>query len=129
MRPIYSRCRSFLTDTILIAAVMAGISVNAADADLVPLPLQLPLPTLKGTPEDLPRSPSIDAPAEKPPPPLMAPKGARNVALNKKVTASDKNPITGEPSQITDGKKEAYDQEVRSEERRVGKECRSRWSP
>jgi hypothetical protein len=112
MRATYSEWRCFLTNAILTAAFAAGVPVNAADADFAPLPLKLPLPTLKGTPEDLPKAPNIDPPTDKPRPPFMAPKGARNLALNKKVIASDRNPITGELSQITDGKKEAYDEDV-----------------
>jgi hypothetical protein len=42
----------------------------------------------------------------------MAPKGVKNVALNKKVTLSDKNPISGKPELVTDGQKEAFDDQV-----------------
>ncbi len=41
----------------------------------------------------------------KPHPPLLAPKGTRNVALKKPVTSSDKEPVVGELAQITDGDK------------------------
>jgi hypothetical protein len=37
--------------------------------------------------------------------PIYLPKGARNLALNKPVTASDENPMIGLLSQITDGEK------------------------
>ena len=112
MRATYSKWRCFLTSTILTAAFAAGIPVNAADTEMAPLPLKLPLPTLKGTPEDLPKGANIEVLTDKPRPVFLAPKGARNVALNKKVTASDRNPITGEISQITDGDKEAFDDQV-----------------
>jgi len=39
----------------------------------------------------------------KPHPPLLAPKGTRNVALKKPVTSSDKEPMIGELAQVTDG--------------------------
>ncbi len=108
-----STMRYFLTGAALLAAVMAAsVSVRASDADLAPLPLKLPMPTLKGTPDDLPKGPNIEPPDEKPRPAFMAPKGAKNVALNKKVAASDKNPVNGELSQITDGEKEAFDDQV-----------------
>jgi len=72
------------------------------------LVLQLPLPTLKGTPEDLPGGANIEPNTDKPRPAFLVPKGVKNVALGKPVSASVK-PFTGELSQITDGKKEAYD--------------------
>jgi len=112
MRATYGQWRCFLTRTILTAAFATGIPVNAAVPEIVPLPLKLPLPTLKGTPEDLPKGPNIEALTDKPRPVFLAPKGARNVALNKKVTASDRNPVTGQLSQITDGDKDASDDQV-----------------
>ena len=85
---------------------------GAADAELAPLPLKLPMPTLKGTPDDLPKGPNIEPPTEKLRPAFLAPKGAANVALRKKVASSDKNPVNGELSQVTDGEKEAFDEQV-----------------
>jgi hypothetical protein len=84
-----------------------------APKDTVPLELELPSPTLKGTPGDLPSGPNIEPPPDpdKAPPPFMAPKGVKNVARGKKVTASVK-PFTGELSQITDGQKEPVDDQV-----------------
>lgn len=101
----------------IIALMAAGAlmalawSVNAAD-NLAPLPLKIPQPTLKGTPEDLPSGPNVEPVPEKEPPPFMAPQGVKNVALKKPVIASDKNPITGTLDQITDGDKEAFDDQV-----------------
>lgn len=87
-------------------------AADSGSGDLAPLPLQLPQPTLKGTPDDLPTGPNIEPPSDKPRPPFMAPKGVTNVALHKKVTISDKNPISGKPELITDGQKEAFDDQV-----------------
>jgi len=112
MRATHRNWRCFVTGVILVAVVAGGRQLNCAEPDLAPLPLKLPLPTLKGTPEDLPKGPNIEPPTEKPRPAFLAPKGARNLALRKKVTASDKKPITGELSQITDGNKEAFDDQV-----------------
>ena len=112
MRATCSQWRCFLANALLLAAIAARLPVNAADTVLAPLPLKLPLPTLKGTPEDLPKGANIEALTDKARPVFLAPKGARNVALNKKVTASDRNPITGQLSQITDGNKEAFDDQV-----------------
>ncbi|TAK93166.1 MAG: discoidin domain-containing protein [Verrucomicrobia bacterium] len=72
------------------------------------LKLQLPAPTLKGTPEELPTGPNIEPYTDKPRPDFLAPAGVKNVAAGKPVTSSVK-PFTGELSQLTDGKKEAFD--------------------
>jgi hypothetical protein len=104
--------RYFLSRAIVAAAVAVGFSTHAADSELAPLPLKLPLPTLKGTPEDLPSGANIEPLTDQARPPFLAPKGAQNVALNKKVTASDKRPFTGQLTQITDGNKEAFDDQV-----------------
>ena len=75
--------------------------------------LELPGATLKGTPTDLPAGPTIEPPPDpdKAPPPFLAPKGVKNVAQGKKVTASV-NPFMGELSQLTDGQKEPIDDQV-----------------
>ncbi|MCS7090794.1 MAG: discoidin domain-containing protein [Verrucomicrobiota bacterium] len=91
------------------AVVLAGATGAALWAqEKVPLELKLPAPTLKGTPEDLPSGPNIEPLSDKPRAPFLVPKGVKNVALGKPVTASVQ-PFTGELSQITDGKKEAFD--------------------
>jgi hypothetical protein len=101
-----------------VLALFMSLSVNRAAAadsakgDLAPLPLQLPQPTLKGTPDDLPTGPGIEPLSDKPRAPFLAPKGTKNVAFQKKVTLSDKNPISGKPELITDGQKEAFDDQV-----------------
>src|ERR1035441_7776109 len=83
----------------------------AAAGDTVPLTIKLPAPAFKGTPKDLQLGPNVEPISDKPRAPMMVPPGLKNIAADPKVkiTCSDKN--------------------VRSEERRVGKECRSRWSP
>ncbi len=83
--------------------------VRAADAVAKePLVLELPAPTLKGTPEQLPEGPNIEPNSDKPRPAFLAPNGVKNVALGKTVTSSVK-PFTGDVEQLTDGKKEAMD--------------------
>jgi hypothetical protein len=86
-------------------------TVTAADTPKEPLVLQLPAPTLKGTPGDLPSGPNIEPLPTKPRPPFLIAKGVKNVALGKPVTSSIQ-PFSGELSQITDGKKEAYDSDA-----------------
>ena len=98
--------------TAAVAAVLLATSLRAeGPAPTEPLTLNLPLPTLKGTPEDLPSGPNIDPPSDKPPVPLQVPKGVVNVAAGKPVTSSVP-PFLGELSQITDGKKEAFDDDA-----------------
>ncbi len=93
-----------LSATLLVAAV----TTNASAQDKAPLKLELPAPTLKGTPEQLPVGPNIEPNSDKAPAALMISAGAKNVALGKTATSSVK-PFTGELTQITDGKKEAFD--------------------
>jgi hypothetical protein len=101
---------SLLGAAMVLPNTALVVSTLAAD-DKVALPIEFPQPTLKGTPEDLPVGPHIEPPSDKPPKPLMVPKGVKNVALNKAVT-SPAQVITGELKQITDGNKEAFDDQV-----------------
>jgi hypothetical protein len=110
MHVTYNTWRSLLATLMFTSAFT--FSLRAADADLAPIPLKLPLPTLKGTPEDLPKGANIEPHTDKARAPFLAPKGARNIALGKKVTSSDKSPITGQLAQITDGEKEALNDQA-----------------
>jgi len=47
--------------------------------------------------------------SDEPHPPLLAPVGTRNVALEKPVTSGDKGPFIGELAQVTDGDKRRVD--------------------
>jgi len=87
--------------------------------DLAPLPLNLPPAGYTGTPKDMPPDTTAEKPTGKPRPPFYAPKGVKNVALEKPVTSSDPNPLTGDLKQITDGKKEAFDENVVTLRRRT----------
>ena len=99
----------FVFTTALLPALLATHGAQAADPlEKAPLALELPAPTLKGTPEDLPVGPNIDPVSDKPRLAFLVPKGVKNVALGKPVTSSVK-PFSGETGQITDGKKEAFD--------------------
>jgi hypothetical protein len=79
---------------------------------LAPLPLLLPPPTLKGTPQNLPTNTTALPPTDKTPAPFYAPKGVKNIALGKPVTGSNPNPVNGDLPQITDGKKQAVNENV-----------------
>lgn len=110
-----TRRRSLATTAAIGAALVlmnfTTVSPAADAAELAPLPVKPPSPTLKGTPSDLPSGPNVEPPPDKPAPPFMAPKGVVNVAAGKKVTSSSK-PFTGTLSQITDGLKEPEDDHV-----------------
>jgi hypothetical protein len=108
MKNVLPKC--LLAVAFTVACVAS--SVRAADAKSTePLVLNLPLHTLKGTPEDLPSGPNIDPPSDKAPPPLEVPKGVTNVAAGKPVTSSIA-PFLGELSQITDSKKDPLDDDA-----------------
>ncbi|MBM3881607.1 MAG: discoidin domain-containing protein [Verrucomicrobia bacterium] len=95
-----------------LGAVLAAPNLEqalGAGGDLAPLPLKLPIPAFMGTPTDIPLSDDIEKPSDKPRPPFLAPKGVQNVALDKRVTSSDKSPITGSYELVTDGDKESND--------------------
>jgi hypothetical protein len=97
---------------LIFAALSAAMLQPAAAEDLVPLPLVLPPPAMKGTPQTLPTNTTALPLTSDPRPPFLAPKGVVNVALGKPVTASDTNLINGDLKQITDGKKESFDENV-----------------
>jgi hypothetical protein len=96
------------------ALLLTSLSLQAADAakKKVPLELKLPVPAFIGTPADIQPSPHLEMPSENPRPPFLVPEGVKNVAAKKKVTASDKSPLTGKAELLTDGDKEATDESV-----------------
>jgi hypothetical protein len=97
---------------LMVGAFVAALLEIASAEDLVPLPLVLPPPAMKGTPQALPTNTTALPLTSDPRPAFLAPKGVVNVALNKPVSASDNNLINGDLKQITDGKKEAYEENV-----------------
>jgi hypothetical protein len=104
-----------LTALVCVAAisrVAADDATPKAGTDLAPLPLVLPEPALAGTPPNLPTNTTAEPLSSKKRPTFFAPKGVVNVALDKPVSASSSNLITGELRQITDGKKGAYEENV-----------------
>jgi hypothetical protein len=101
---------------LLIAAalVTAGalpVMTRAQDKDLIPLPHTLPLPSLAGTPAEVPFGSNAQLPSEKPRPIPLVPKGTTNLALKKKAT-TEKPPFMGSLDLVTDGNKEAEDGRV-----------------
>src|SRR5881396_1576212 len=64
---------------------------------------KLPKPAYTGTPKNIPPGTTAEKPSGKPRAPWTAPAGVKNLALNKPVTSSDKDPIIGKLDQVTDG--------------------------
>lgn len=95
--------------TLSIAAAVS-LPLRAADAT-VPLTIDLPEHTTKGTPEDLPTGPNVEPAPKTAPPPIQVPQGVSNVAAGKPVTSSV-GPYNGELSQVTDGEREPLDEDV-----------------
>ena len=95
---------SFTSDAT--AAEKPGIK---APAGMAALPLKLPKPLFVGTPQNIKGVKQLEKPLGKPRPPFFAPKGVKNLALGKKISGSDEEPIMGDLKMITDGDKEAAD--------------------
>ncbi len=106
----FESCRLWLAVGSACFALSLVCKANAEN--LVPLVLKLPAPAFVGTPSDAPTDTTVEKPSGKPRPPLMVPPGVVNVALHKTVTASDTNRPSAELAKITDGQKEAGEQNV-----------------
>ena len=92
---------------LTLTALLAG-RAGAAD-ELVPLVLKLPAPMFIGTPKDMPASPNLEKPSDKPRPPLLVPKGVSNLAPASTVTTSSTNATAANLRKIVDGSKEPSD--------------------
>ena len=90
----------------------AGTPADAKSGSLVPLMLNLPAPAFKGTPKDLQLGPNVEPISDKPRPPMLVPAGLKNVALNAKVTCSDKNASADMLAKVVDGNKDASDDSI-----------------
>jgi hypothetical protein len=75
---------------------------------LAPIPIKLPKPLFSGTPKNIAPRPTLEKFQDKRGP-FLAPEGTVNLALNKPVTSSDKEPIIGESKLVNDGDKEGTD--------------------
>lgn len=80
---------------------------DAPAGNQVDLPLDLPKPAYKETPKNIPAGLKVEKPRVGPRPAFMVPKGVVNLALKKKVTSSESDPVIGSLDLITDGDKEA----------------------
>ena len=86
--------------------VLAGVfvAIAAQAQDKVPLNTQLPKPLFVGTPVPL-NVPNLEPPLKGKRPDFYVPAGTVNLAKNKKVTASDNNPVVGTLDLVNDGDK------------------------
>jgi len=112
---------------LLVAAAMAGAvalthkaeapktdanaAATTATSNIDPIPLKLPKPRIDGTPKNVPPGTPVKITKDpgKPREPFLAPKGVKNVALKRPVTASDNHPVIGTLDLVTDGNKEAVE--------------------
>ena len=72
------------------------------------LKIQLPKPMFVGTPKNI-RTPNLETITGRPRGPFMVPAGTVLLSAGKPVTSSDKEPVIGEISYVTDGKKSGED--------------------
>ena len=86
----------------LIAVLFAAAQALAEDK--VPLKTELPKPLFVGTPIPV-NLPNLEPPREGKRPDFMVPVGTTNLALGKKVTSSDTDPVMGTLDLLTDGDK------------------------
>ncbi len=70
--------------------------------------LKLPVAAFRDTPTDI-RVENLEPMRKGARPKFLVPAGVKNVALDKKVTSSDKEPVIGDLKCITDGTKEAVE--------------------
>ena len=95
-------------------STFGGAMGSIATPALTPVPaptkpgaLALPRPRFAGTPKLVPPGTRIRPGSHRPHGEYIIPKGVTNVALGKRVTASDATPVVGTVAAITDGNKEA----------------------
>ncbi|HET7626095.1 MAG TPA: discoidin domain-containing protein [Verrucomicrobiae bacterium] len=91
----------FLKLSVLTSLMLAA---TAFAEDKVPLKTELPPPLFVGTPVPI-KVPNLE-PKQTKWPEFLVPVGTTNLALGKKVTSSDDEPIVGTLDLITDGDKE-----------------------
>jgi hypothetical protein len=94
-----------------VAMLTVADRVGAAEA-MVPLVLKLPAPAFKGTPKDMPEGMDIEPLSDKPRAPIMVPAGCVNLAAGLTPTTSDTNAAPDKLLKITDGNKEAYEDQI-----------------
>ncbi|PWU16297.1 MAG: hypothetical protein C5B50_13870 [Verrucomicrobia bacterium] len=79
---------------------------------LAPVTINFPQPGFKGTPKDIPTNSFTEPYPDKPPKPVMAPAGLKNIASGAKLSSSDKNATADTLAKIVDGDKDASEQSI-----------------
>ena len=92
--------------SIIATIALAAVGSLYAE-DKVALTTEIPEAMFEGTKVPL-KLPNLE-PVEKKQKPLMVPKGLKNLALEKEITASDDLPVIGDLEYVTDGDKDAAD--------------------
>ena len=107
---IFSKHRVSLT--LLAFTTSFCFSLKAADAPkMVPLETKLPAAAFKGTPANIPTNTYTEPYSEAPPPAVMIPADAKNLAPAAKLTTSSSY-NADKLNQLVDGDKEASEQSV-----------------
>ncbi len=91
-----------------LALAAPPASTGPQDQEKEILQIHLPKPMFVGTPRNI-RTPNLETITGKPRGPFLVPAGTVLLSAGKPVTASDKDPIIGELSFVTDGKKSGED--------------------
>jgi hypothetical protein len=94
-----------------LAHLAIPLRANAAD-EMVPLVLKLPAAAFKGTPKDLPEGMEVEPLSDKPREPIQVPAGCVNLAAGIVPASSDTNAAPAKLAKITDGNKEAYEDQI-----------------
>lgn len=95
-----------------VMVVLCLVSWTLAEEEKVPLKTEIPEEVLAGTPPDVLSMlfPGLEKLPKGKRPDFLVPKGTVNLALKKKVTSSDPNPVLGELKYVTDGNKEGTEE-------------------
>ena len=101
------KCLSFMAILGLGLTVLVP-AAPAQDQGKEVLKIQLPKPMFVGTPKNI-RTPNLETITGRPRGPFMVPAGTALLSAGKPVTSSDKEPVIGEISYVTDGKKSGED--------------------
>ncbi|HVP90129.1 MAG TPA: discoidin domain-containing protein [Terriglobales bacterium] len=101
--------RAFPLAAVVLALALALPAQEASqEQGKEPLKLQLPKPMFVGTPKNI-RTPNLEPITGRPRGPFLVPAGTILLSAGRPATASDKEPVIGELSYITDGKKSGED--------------------
>ena len=93
---------------LLMCSLVSGASGQETDKEKEVLKLQLPKPMFIGTPRNI-RTSNLEVVTGRARGPFMVPKGTVLLSSRRPVTSSDKEPIIGELSFLTDGQKSGED--------------------